>query len=80
MQQINLYNLVKQLTGEIMPVSETQEDTVQLANLKKVILLVKKLVFDIEKASKYKDRIKFSTQEIGNLAYKFRNELTAWKN
>ena len=78
--EIDLYSLIKKLTGEITPVGETNEDGRRLKNLKEIISLTEKLVCDIEEASKYKNRIEYSMQEIGKKAYEFRNNLTSWKD
>ena len=77
---LNVYEVVNKLIGEITPVGETNEDAKRFENLEQIIILIEKLVWEIEKISEYENRVEYSMKKIGKRASEFRNELTAWKN
>lgn len=77
---MNYYEITKKLIGEIRPVGETNTDNDRFENLKAMVDLVGKLVEDIEDVATCANRSEFSVQRAGNLARKFRRDLTEYED
>ncbi len=73
---INIYKLVRTLTGEVQPIGESHTDNNRFNNLKKLIELTEDLLNDISNiASTFKDSKLYSKQRAGELAEKFLKDL-----
>jgi len=67
---MTMYDVVKKLIGEVMPVGETQEDDKRFANLKVLIELVNGLIGDIDDVASEKSRYEYSRKRAGEFADK----------
>lgn len=69
---IDLYQLVKELTGDIEPIGATHIDEKKYVNLERQIELVEKLLFDLDRVARlYKDRTEYSMKKAGEKAHEF---------
>jgi len=68
---MNIYEIVKKLTGNIEPVGETNVDAKRLENLKTQCQLVEKLLDDIRVVTKYQNCQEYSMKKAGEYAAKF---------
>jgi len=75
MEKLDLYDIVKKLTGEINPVGEFNEDNKRFENLKVVTELVEKLIIDIDEVTIIKDRHEYSMNKAGIFAKEFLDSL-----
>jgi len=76
MSDIDVYKVVKKLTGPIDPIGEAHIDDKRLENLKVVIDLVDRLLVNIHRVSyKNRNRHEYSIKMAGELATNFLNEL-----
>jgi hypothetical protein len=69
--KIDLIEVVRRLTGPILPVGETHEDAARLGNLESVIHLVDRLICDLEDAAVNADRREASMRAIGQRAQSY---------
>ena len=75
-KDIDVYEVVKKLIGEIDPVGETRADERRLENLQKLTSLVYALLSDIREVAIYNEsRAEFSMSKAGKEARKFLNRL-----
>lgn len=66
---MDVYDVVNKLIGPIAPIGETNEDERRFENLKSVIRLTDKLLFDIGAVARgNKDRDEYSMKRAGQLA------------
>ncbi len=65
------YNVVTKLIGPICPVGETNTDEARLKNLKDMIELTDRLLFDIGVAATFYDRHEVSVARAGKQAAQF---------
>ena len=73
---IDVYEVVKKLTGEIEPIGETQTDDKRFENLKAMTKLVDRLIFDIDAiAYRHKNNHQFSMKRASEFASKFITDL-----
>ena len=73
---MEIYDVVKKLTGEIEPVGETTEDNRRFENLETMIKLAKAIHHDIDYlADEYRDSHAFSLKRAGELANKYLDDL-----
>lgn len=79
--KINIYEVVKKLTGSIEPVGETHTDNKRYENLLKSISLADSLINDIEEvAIDNEDRQAFSMKKAGEKARIFLNDINERTN
>jgi len=71
MSNIDLYEVVRKLTGNIEPVGETYADNASFENLKALTELVDRLVTDIDSVAENEGRSEFSMQRAGKHASHF---------
>jgi len=72
MEEINIYEVVKKLVGEINPVGETNADNKRFENLKVMTELVDELLMDINDIGfRYRNNCQFSMKRASNFAKKF---------
>jgi len=75
-KDIDVYEVVKRLVGEITPIGETQTDEIRFENLKVLTVLFKKLHCDLDDLAFYnKNRKEFSMNQAGKLADKCLDEV-----
>jgi hypothetical protein len=72
---MNIYEVVKKLTGPISSIGETNSDKERFRELENTIDLVDRLVFDIREAARTKDFPEASRAKIGRRATEFLDEL-----
>ena len=72
---INTYEVVKKLIGEIDPVGETHVDDKRYENLKAMTELVDTLLTDIDRVAGNRTRVEFSMKRAGNFARDFFNQI-----
>lgn len=73
---MEIYDVVKKLTGEIEPVGETTEDNRRFENLEAMIKLAKAIHHDIDYlADEYSDSHEFSLKRVGSFANKYLDDL-----
>ena len=73
---INVYDVVKKLIGDIEPVGAEHIDKVRFENLKAVTELTNKLLTDIDDvAYKFKDRHEESVKKASEFANKFLDKI-----
>jgi hypothetical protein len=77
---MDTYEVVKKLIGYINPVGETKEDSERLENLRKMLEVVDRLIFDIEAVARQKNRQEHSIGKAGKLADKYLSDLTTALN
>lgn len=70
-----LLEVVSELVGYTEPYGDTRIDEIRYENQEKIINLVTNGVEDLIRNSKYKNRVEYSMQGIGNRAYKALKEL-----
>lgn len=70
-----LLEVVSELVGYTEPYGDTRIDEIRYENQEKIIDLVTNGVEDLIRNSKYKDRVEYSMQKIGDRAYKTLEEL-----
>lgn len=75
MKSETLLEVVSKLVGYTEPYGDTRIDEIRYENQEKIIDLVTNGVEDLIRNSKYKDRVEYSMQGIGNRAYKTLKEL-----
>jgi hypothetical protein len=68
---MEIYDVVKKLTGEVNPVGETNTDNDRFENLKTLCDLVDKLLTDIDGVIPNKRRHEFSMKRAGDYAGDF---------
>ncbi len=68
---MDIYDVVNKLAGSITPVGETNCDEIRFKNLKVVVNLVDRLLYDITIISSCKDRCEHSMQKAGKFADEF---------
>ena len=68
---MELYDVVKKLTGPIKPVGCSATDKFRHRNLDTLINLVDRLIDDIEDVASHKDAQEFSVSKAGQLADSF---------
>ena len=72
MSEINVYEVVKKLVGEINPVGETNTDKRRFENLKVMIDLVDELLLDISDMGwRYRNNYQDSMKKASNSANNF---------
>lgn len=71
MELFELEKIVMKLNGPVSPVFETREDTQRLQNMKNLIELVDRLLFQIKDAAVYANRQEASAKTIGEHAASF---------
>ena len=72
MSEINVYEVVKKLVGEINPVGETNTDKRRFENLKVMIDLVDELLLDIsDMGFRYRNNYQDSMKKASNSANNF---------
>jgi hypothetical protein len=74
---MELYDVVKKLTGFIQPIGETIVDTQRLENLKELTELVDQLLSDIHRVLPCKNRQEYSMKKAGEYAERFLKTLKA---
>jgi len=73
---IDVYEVVKKLTGEIEPIGETQTDDERFENLKAMAWLIEKLLTDInDVAYRCKNNHQYSMKRASEFASKFITDL-----
>jgi len=73
---MDIYEVVKRLTGRIDPIGETYEDNRRFANLKTLIELTDKLLTEIDEvATENKDRREYSMQRAGKFCDEFLDKI-----
>lgn len=78
-EPMEIYDVVKKLAGEIDPVGETQTDDKRFENLKTLIVLVDKLMYDIDRiAVNYRNSYQFSKKRASEYSIKFLEETMAY--
>lgn len=70
-----LHEIVQDLCGPVSPIGATHHDERRLENLKDLIELVDRLVFDIAYVAREKGRQEHSVQRAGKLAYEALHDL-----
>lgn len=70
-----VYDVVRELIGDIFPIGQSHIDSKRFDNLKEMCTLVDKLIFDIDQVIQMKDDERYSIQKAGNFADKFFDEL-----
>ena len=73
-----IYEVTKNLIGEIEPYGDSRIDRERTENLDKLIYVVEELVSDIEKAAVNKDRHEGSMRMMGEKAHKAMEDLWRW--
>ena len=66
MKDMNIYDVVKKLTGEIKPVGETNEDNKRYENLKVVTELIEELLKDIHDVEELRNDYRASLKKAGS--------------
>jgi len=69
--KLDLYDIVRRLTGEICPAGDSCIDERRLKSLKATIRLVEQLIGDIAGIAELKDRPEHSIRQAGNRAEEF---------
>jgi hypothetical protein len=77
---MDLYEIVKKLSGPIFPVGESNEDESRFENLKAVTVLVDRLLQGIDRVSKGKNRNEYSIKKAGRFAASFLAEIGIYQN
>ena len=72
---MDIYDVVKKLTGEIVPVGSTHIDDQRFDNLELTIGLVDRLLSDIDTVAQQKTRVEASIKKAGERASKFFNDM-----
>ena len=72
---MELCDVVKKLTGDIIPAGESHTDRVRYENLEETIKVVRKLVFDLKNTSHYRSNVEYSMKKAGITAYNFLKEI-----
>lgn len=73
---MTIYDIVKKLIGNIMPIGETREDDIRFEHLKATTELVDLLLDDIKRASHCSNKGEFSLKRSEEFASKFLDNLT----
>lgn len=73
--KLEMVDIVRKLIGPIDPVGETNTDNVRFENLKSMVSLVDKLLFDINKVAPSKNRAEYSMSRAGKFADVFLQEI-----
>lgn len=71
MSEIDVYEVVKKLIGEIEPVGEAHTDEKRLANIKQMTALADAILHDLHQVRRNKDRHEGSMRLIGRHAHGF---------
>jgi len=72
---MDLYDVVRKLTGPIIPIGETSVDDRRFANLDDVAGLAGELLADIIEVARHRDRQEHSISKAGKFAQKFLMEV-----
>ena len=70
-----IYDVVKELVGEIEPVGETNADNRYFENLETLTGLVEALLTDIYAVVRYEERTEYSMNRAGKFAHNFLVEI-----
>lgn len=68
---MEIYDVIKKLVGPIEPVGETRADDDRFENLKIIIAIMQKLIYDLKDVASHKDCQEYSRSRAGTLANNF---------
>ena len=71
LNEVELADVIMQLTGEIKPIGETNEDKRRLHNLQLLTKTIDCLIDEIMQVSEDRRRVEYSIQQIGDYATKW---------
>jgi hypothetical protein len=72
---MEIYDIVKKLIGNVVPIGDTNKDLQRYKNLEETIFLIEQLLQDINSVSSNKDCQEYSKAIAGKKAEQFLNEL-----